>query len=86
MARNMCNRVAKRFDKATVDIADQIAERVDGDDDTGDPSRLHLRIVDPGRRPLRFLFADFGGPYATRSHFRRYGCKNVTTVKSGAGR
>ena len=86
MARNMCNRIAERFDKAAVDIADQIAERVDGDDDTADPSHMHLGVVDPGRCPLRCHFADFGGPYATRSHFRRYGCKNVATVKSGAGR
>ena len=58
MARNMCNRVAERFDKAAVDIADQIAERVDGDDDTADPSRLRLRVIDPGRCPLRRYFAD----------------------------
>ena len=81
MSRDVHHGFLEVLQQVGIDIAYQVAETVEGNDDPRDFSRGDVRFVEPGRCPVRCGSADRN---RRRASGRKFGCnrrENIATMK-----
>ncbi len=74
MVAGVHQRQAEALDQRGVDVGDEVAEVIDGDDDAGDAARLDARLIDPGGHQRSHLLAQV----------RRVQCPAASSAATGA--
>ena len=83
MIAGVHQRQAEALDQRRVDVGDEIAEMIDGDDDAGDTAQLDRRVLDPGGHQRTHRFAELLQLAVARGELGRHGSEDVAAVKGG---
>src|SRR5579863_6218761 len=84
MVAGMHERLPEAREQRPVDVADEIAKMVDGDDDARDRAGLDGGLVHPRRHERLGGGPEVRGHAVAGCQLRGNGCENVATVKRGA--